>query len=118
MPNFTWLDSTAKVPALGTVLAAAAALKTPQIVQIVVYDLPDRDCAAKASNGEFSVDNGGQALYFKYIDSIVALIKRQSRIPSAVLTSFSPSQRFPQNTPLCALWPLSSQIRLPIWLPT
>lgn len=79
IPNFTWFDTVAKVPTLGTYLAAAAALSTPQIVQIVVYDLPDRDCAADASNGEFSIADGGQALYFNYIDQLVAQIKREFR---------------------------------------
>ena len=46
------------------------------MVQIVVYDLPDRDCAAKASNGEFSIANNGQANYYSYIDALVAQIKR------------------------------------------
>nr|BAF80327.1 cellobiohydrolaseII [Polyporus arcularius] len=80
IPTFTWLDSVAKVPDLGTYLADASALQKssgqPQVVQIVVYDLPDRDCAAKASNGEFSIADGGQAKYYDYIDQIVAQIKK------------------------------------------
>ena len=36
----------------------------------MVYDLPDRDCAAAASNGEFSIANNGAANYKSYIDSI------------------------------------------------
>ena len=32
---------------------------TPEIVPIVVYDLPNRDCAALASNGELTVSNNG-----------------------------------------------------------
>lgn len=38
----------------------------------VVYDLPDRDCAAAASNGEYSIANGGVANYKAYIDAIRA----------------------------------------------
>lgn len=49
IPTFTWFDQVAKVPTLGTYLANATALQTSsgnkQIVPIVVYDLPDRDCA-------------------------------------------------------------------------
>jgi cellulose 1,4-beta-cellobiosidase len=48
---------------------------TPSLVQIVVYDLPDRDCSADASNGEFTIADNGQANYFNYIDQIVAQIK-------------------------------------------
>ncbi|KAJ7057960.1 cellobiohydrolase II [Mycena amicta] len=79
IPTFIWLDVVAKVPTLGTYLASASAAGkggTPSIVQIVVYDLPDRDCAAAASNGEFTIANGGQALYFNYIDQIVAQITK------------------------------------------
>ncbi|KAI0362456.1 cellobiohydrolaseII [Trametes cingulata] len=79
IPTFTWLDSVAKVPDLGTYLADADSIQKStgkkQLVQIVVYDLPDRDCAAKASNGEFSIADGGEAKYKDYIDQIVAQIK-------------------------------------------
>lgn len=47
------------------------------LVQIVVYDLPDRDCAADASNGEFTIADNGQADYFNYIDQIVEQIARK-----------------------------------------
>ncbi|OBZ69260.1 Exoglucanase 3 [Grifola frondosa] len=80
IPTFIWFDEVAKVPNLGTYLASASALGTSsgqkQLVQIVVYDLPDRDCAAKASNGEFSIADGGQAKYFNYIDQLVAQIQQ------------------------------------------
>ncbi|KAJ7633094.1 cellobiohydrolaseII [Roridomyces roridus] len=79
IPTFTWFDTIAKVPDLGTYLANASALGkssgTPSLVQIIVYDLPDRDCAAAASNGEFSIADNGQANYFNYIDQLVAQIK-------------------------------------------
>jgi cellulose 1,4-beta-cellobiosidase len=81
IPTFTWFDTVAKVPTLGTYLADAESIQKStgqkQLVQIVVYDLPDRDCAAKASNGEFSIADNGQANYFNYIDQLVAQIKRR-----------------------------------------
>jgi len=46
----------------------------------VVYDLPDRDCAAAASNGEYSIANGGVANYKKYIDSIRAQLQTFSDV--------------------------------------
>lgn len=74
-------DSVSKIPDLTTLLSQADALgkstNTKQLVQIVVYDLPDRDCAAKASNGEFSIANNGQANYQTYIDGIVSAVKRK-----------------------------------------
>jgi len=74
IPTFWWIDVVAKVPKLGDYLAAAAA--SNQILQIVVYDLPDRDCAALASNGEFSIANNGLANYKNYIDLIAAQIAK------------------------------------------
>ncbi|KAI0273466.1 cellulase CEL6B [Gloeopeniophorella convolvens] len=80
IPTFTWYDQVSKVPSLGELLGNASALGKSsgqkQLVEIVVYDLPDRDCAAAASNGEFSISNNGQANYFNYIDQLVAQIKQ------------------------------------------
>ncbi|KAJ3541305.1 hypothetical protein NM688_g6105 [Phlebia brevispora] len=80
VPTFIWFDTVEKVPQLGTYLQDAANLQESsgqkQIVQIVVYDLPDRDCAAKASNGEFTISDNGQANYENYIDQIVAQIQQ------------------------------------------
>jgi cellulose 1,4-beta-cellobiosidase len=84
IPSFTWFDQVAKVPQLGWLLGNATAVQTSsgkkQIVQIIVYDLPDRDCAANASNGEFSYATGGAAQYENYIDQIVAQVKRKFTI--------------------------------------
>ncbi|KAF8710584.1 Glycosyl hydrolases family 6, partial [Rhizoctonia solani] len=84
IPTFTWFDVRAKVPTLGEYLADADAkyksTGKKQIVQIVVYDLPDRDCHAKASNGELSSANGGEALYKQYIDDIAAWITKYPQI--------------------------------------
>ncbi|GLB34786.1 putative glycosyl hydrolase family 6 [Lyophyllum shimeji] len=80
IPTFTWFDVIAKVPTLGTYLADASAKGKASgqkyLVQIVVYDLPDRDCAALASNGEFSIANDGLNKYKGYIDQLVAQIKQ------------------------------------------
>jgi cellulose 1,4-beta-cellobiosidase len=79
IPTFTWLDVVSKVPAHGDQLANASALAAAAgrkyLVQVVVYDLPDRDCAAAASNGKFSIAAGGLTKYMNYIDQIVAQIK-------------------------------------------
>jgi len=73
--TFVWLDTRAKVPSmdpyLADIRAKNAAGANPKILApFVVYNLPDRDCAAKASNGELSIANGGVALYKGYVDSI------------------------------------------------
>ncbi|KAF8512987.1 cellulase [Gautieria morchelliformis] len=76
VPVFFWMDVAAKVPTLGTYLAAAAAAGNNQLVQAVIYDLPDRDCAAESSAGEFSIANGGDAMYQAYIDAIAAQVQK------------------------------------------
>ncbi|KAH7080146.1 1, 4-beta cellobiohydrolase [Paraphoma chrysanthemicola] len=79
VPSFYWLDVRAKVPMVSTFAkevqkqnAAGANLVLP----LVVYDLPERDCAALASNGELSVAKNGTLLYKEYIDQIAAQIKQ------------------------------------------
>jgi cellulose 1,4-beta-cellobiosidase len=48
---------------------------TPEIVPIVIYDLPNRDCAALASNGELSISNNGLQYYEQdYIDPIAQIL--------------------------------------------
>ena len=46
IPTFTWFDTVSKVPILGQLLGNASALQKSsgqkQLVQIIVYDLPDR----------------------------------------------------------------------------
>jgi len=83
IPTFTWFDVIAKTPNLGVYLADADAKARASgkkyLVQIVVYDLPDRDCAALASNGEFAIANNGEANYKQYIDNLVSEIKSQCR---------------------------------------
>ncbi|KAL2175913.1 glycoside hydrolase family 6 protein [Thermothelomyces heterothallicus CBS 202.75] len=76
VPSFQWLDrnvtiDTLMVQTLSQIRAANnAGANPPYAAQLVVYDLPDRDCAAAASNGEFSIANGGAANYRSYIDAI------------------------------------------------
>ncbi|KAJ5489331.1 1-4-beta-D-glucan cellobiohydrolase C [Penicillium diatomitis] len=85
VPSFVWLDTAAKVPTMGTYLADIEAKNkagaNPPIAGIfVVYDLPDRDCAALASNGEYSIANDGVAKYKAYIDSIRTLLVKYSDV--------------------------------------
>ena len=48
---------------------------TPIIVPLVIYDLPNRDCAALASNGELTVANNGLQYYEQdYIDPIAQIL--------------------------------------------
>ncbi|WP_437316153.1 glycoside hydrolase family 6 protein [Sorangium sp. So ce385] len=71
-----WLDRIEAVKGLSAHLDAALALQnetcTPVTSVIVVYDLPNRDCFAEASNGELRVENGGVQ---RYREEFIAPIK-------------------------------------------
>ncbi|KAK5721886.1 hypothetical protein LTR15_006479 [Elasticomyces elasticus] len=82
-PSFYWLDTHSKVPVMNSMLdeieAKNKAGASPPIIGIfVVYDLPDRDCAAYSSNGEYSYASGGAANYQSYIDDIAATLTNHS----------------------------------------
>lgn len=47
------------------------------LFQVVLYDIPDRDCHNAASTGEFSVPNNGVAGYKTFIDSVATVITRK-----------------------------------------
>ncbi|KAK3325110.1 1, 4-beta cellobiohydrolase [Apodospora peruviana] len=86
VPSFQWLDKFSTINTLmaGTLKDIRAANKAganpPNAGLFVVYDLPDRDCAAAASNGEYSIANGGVANYKAYIDAIRAKLIEYSDI--------------------------------------
>lgn len=42
----------------------------------MIYNLPDRDCSAKASDGELSIENDGNNKYKQFIDQIAAEINK------------------------------------------
>eukprot|EP01084_Bolivina_argentea_P287716 493693_1 len=84
VPVFYWIDSMSRIANLTTVLEGAMAQQksngTKVIVQIIIYDVPDRDCSALASNGEIvcadsTCSAGIQTYQTKYIDPIVSLLK-------------------------------------------
>lgn len=69
--SFLWLDSIANIAKFDD---AVADLPCENILGLVVYDLPGRDCAAKASNGELTYSEIDR-YKTEYIDPIVAKIK-------------------------------------------
>jgi cellulose 1,4-beta-cellobiosidase len=81
-----WLDTMSAIAGGGTTgrtgLAAQlnnALAKTtaPETVEIVVYDLPGRDCAALASNGEIPATAAGLTQYeTQYIDPIASILSQ------------------------------------------
>ena len=76
-PTAIWLDRIAMVEEVGPHLDAALAQQQeegkPVVSVLVVYDLPNRDCAALASNGELHIEDGGVERYrTEFIDAIAA----------------------------------------------
>ncbi|MEQ0565359.1 glycoside hydrolase family 6 protein, partial [Amycolatopsis sp. NEAU-NG30] len=64
---------------------------TPVTIQIVIYDLPNRDCSALASNGELLIAQNGLARYkAEYIDPIAAILADPKYKPLRIVTVIEP----------------------------
>ncbi|MFJ2580889.1 glycoside hydrolase family 6 protein [Kitasatospora aureofaciens] len=92
---------------LDRALTQAAAGSTPVVLQFVVYDLPGRDCAAIASNGELPATAAGLATYqSQYIDPIAAVLADPKyaslRIAAIIEPDSLPNAVTNQNKPACA----------------
>ncbi|KAL0059993.1 hypothetical protein AAF712_013229 [Marasmius tenuissimus] len=79
--SFLWLDT---ISAISTFEGYLKDTSCNEIFGVVIYDLPGRDCAAKASNGELKV---GEISRYKtqYIDPIVNIIKKYPNIAIAAV---------------------------------
>lgn len=72
------------IAAISKISTAVADVPCSNILGLVIYDLPGRDCAAKASNGELAA--GDIATYqSKYIDPIVAILKNNTKTAFALI---------------------------------
>jgi len=99
-----WLDTIASIAGGATAtgtrtglqqqLTDAAAQGTtaaPSLVEIVVYDLPGRDCAALASNGEIPATSAGLTEYeTQYIDPIASILQQFASSPIRVVAIIEP----------------------------
>jgi len=108
-PTAVWLDSIASVAQVSKVLDAADKQQgsdaKPILVTFVVYDLPNRDCSAKASAGELDVDKGGEAKYkAEFIDKIAAQFAAHPklRIVAIVEPDSLPNLATNMTVPKCA----------------
>jgi len=90
IPAAYWIDTISRIGNITRVLDGAkqkqATTGQRQLTAFVIYDLPSRDCAAAASNGELSCADTactqGLATYkSQYIDPIVAIFKRYATQP-------------------------------------
>jgi cellulose 1,4-beta-cellobiosidase len=100
-PTAVWLDRIAAIngangsKGLAAHLDAALAQQTSSgkqvVATIVIYDLPNRDCSALASNGELLIANNGLARYkTEYIDPIVAIMSQPKYASLRIATVLEP----------------------------
>ena len=107
VPSAYWLDTKERITGsngtdtLEGILADAASAATPPLCVFIVYNLPNRDCKALASNGRICCTSrkdgtcdytakgdckDGLAEYAsKYIDPIRAVLLRYAKIPVALI---------------------------------
>jgi cellulose 1,4-beta-cellobiosidase len=70
---------------------AGATGSTPVLFPIVIYDLPDRDCDALASNGELSIANNGLNYYEQaYINPIAQILSDYQNTNLRIVTVIEP----------------------------
>lgn len=107
-PTAIWLDSIAAVQSVSPLLDQAqeqqARGRQPVVTVFVVYDLPNRDCSAEASNGELSVESGGEERYkAEFIDKIAAQFQAHSaqKIVAIVEPDSLPNIVTNMNVPKC-----------------
>ncbi|HEU4734446.1 MAG TPA: glycoside hydrolase family 6 protein [Kofleriaceae bacterium] len=99
-PTFIWLDRIVAIA--GTVdsmglqehLDSALAQRqgsSPIVAQFVIYDLPGRDCAALASNGEIPLTAAGLTQYkTQYIDAIASIMSQPQYQGIRIVTVIEP----------------------------
>ncbi|GLV60583.1 glucanase [Dictyobacter sp. S3.2.2.5] len=113
-----WLDRIAAVTGgtgvtrtlsghLDAALQQASTSNQPIVITLVIYDLPDRDCSAYASNGELSVSNNGLAIYeSQYIDPIASILSQSRysnlRIATVIEPDSLPNLVTNLSVPKCA----------------
>ena len=112
-----WLDTISAISGGGstgrtglqqqlTNAAAEGTASTPAVAEIVVYDLPGRDCAALASNGEIPATAAGLTEYeTQYIDPIASILGQFSganlRIVAVIEPDSLPNVVTNQSKPAC-----------------
>jgi cellulose 1,4-beta-cellobiosidase len=86
-----WLDSIAKAGTVAKTLDDAATQQasaggSPVLTVFVLYDLPNRDCAAASSAGELSVEHDGEHRYeTEYVDAIAAQFRSHPSLRVAAI---------------------------------
>ena len=102
-PTAVWLDALASLPFARRALADAATQTPPPLVTLVVYNLPNRDCAARSSGGELCCARmppnhptcemtwGGDCAYglgryeAEFLTPLADMLREFSRVPTALV---------------------------------
>jgi cellulose 1,4-beta-cellobiosidase len=90
-PTAIWLNSIETAGTAGRYLDEAAAQQAatpgqPVLVLFVLYNMPNRDCAANSSAGELSVEHDGEQKYrTEFIDRIAAQFKSHPSVRIAAV---------------------------------
>lgn len=89
-PTALWLDNIAALEKVPTWLEDAERdgkeNGAPVVPVFVVYNLPNRDCAAKSSNGELKIEEDGERRYREdYIDRLAALFQAHPEQPAVAI---------------------------------
>jgi len=108
-PTAIWLDTLVEVKRtrkwLDDAKAQQKAAGQPVVSVFVIYDLPNRDCAAKSSAGELTLEHGGEAAYrSKVIDPLAAELKARpdQRVVLILEPDSMPNVATNMNIPKCA----------------
>lgn len=107
--TFVWVATVSGLVNIENTVKGARAeqkrTKKKQIVQLVLYDLPDRDCSGGESGGEFrSVDNGLELYKRTFVDPYAAAVKAASDLTFAIILEPDSLGNVitNQNVPFCA----------------
>jgi cellulose 1,4-beta-cellobiosidase len=90
-PTAIWLNSIETAGTAGRYLDEAAAQQAkapnqPVLVVFVLYNLPNRDCAANSSAGELSVEHDGEKRYqTEFVDRVAAQFKSHPSVRIAAI---------------------------------
>lgn len=88
--TFVWISNIASLGDIDGAIESARAVQQEtgeeQIVGLVLYNLPDRDCSAGESAGELSLAENGLARYrTEYVDQFAARVQAASDLTFAIV---------------------------------
>lgn len=108
IPTAVWLDKVSELSRMVEALQMATEQQErtgrPVLCTFVVYNLPGRDCSAKASNGEISATDGLPAYESRYLQPMLSIL-RQFPAPRKVFfvePDSLPNLVTNQHVPKCA----------------